>query len=164
MGGKILLNGVEYAGMQKAPDSIYVCSILMYPYVASGKGKTGFFQIVKSNILAPFGTIPDGYKGKIRVSGIFNTEDNNYAYLYINGTKIIDGGLTWIGPMSSTAFAHHYGNFRISDFIDLDDIATTTRYYDNTGSNFYNFYIQSSNGSYFAYAENVMVEYYYCKE
>lgn len=147
-------------GGSASAEEIFLCSlpIISTRVDTTGTTKKGFYAM--ENAQPPYQP-PQGYKKKYRVSALLNTDDSNLARVYIN-SELLLSATTWIGGQTST-FLGHFGAYRISDLIDLDDIAKETRYMGGGSQDYYNFYLSSSNNNR-AYCENVTLHVYLCKE
>lgn len=145
----------EYLGSMMLLDEGQTSSTTATGMYAGQKGHFGLYSGSGSI------SVPAGYKVKVKVSAILNSAEENLAILSINNVDLMQAS-TWIGNTSSV-FYKHYGQTRFSDMIDLDNIQTTSRYFDGTSTGYYNFYLRSSVSGKSAFINNLTLHYYAVK-
>lgn len=126
---------------------------------SNGRQYFYFYPVSKAKF---FGiTVPSGYEIKYRISAIMNSSDSNNSQIYVNATKVIDGGNTWIG--SNASYYDHSGDMYYSDYFKFTDIATETRYVESSSPyapQAWNIGVASSESGKTAYARNVTLHAY----
>ena len=142
-------------GGSTSADEIFLGSTQLYGSTGNvTSAKTNFYAASAGQIKGGI-TIPDGYSLYFSVSAVLQTEESNYAILYINDTELFRTS-TWSGDASSP-FYNHYGGIQQSAWYEYTSLPTAARYMDNTGSGYYNFNLRNTNTSWRVEAHSITI-------